>query len=105
MYLISYSQRVCLYRLRKRPTPGESRINEVMYHFIFVGPLFYSIGSLCFTNLYGSFKHGIIPNSLSIIISIFVLLAPYEEIIRFFIRKDKQIRSSNYFEDRIFFTA
>ena len=105
LFLMGLAQKMCLFWFRKRPTPGESDINTSMYYFIFAGPLFYSVGSLLLANVYGDFKHGIIPNCLSIIISLFVLLAPYEEITRFLMRNNKKIRSSTYSEDRMFLST
>ena len=78
LFLMTYAQKISLYRLSKRPTPGDSDINSAMYYFIFAGPLFYSFGSFCLDNIYGNFRHGIIPNTLAIIMSLFIFLAPYD---------------------------
>lgn len=46
-----FAQKFSLYRISKRPTPGNNEINTVLYIFIFLGPLLFAIGSYCWTDL------------------------------------------------------
>lgn len=78
LFLIYYAQKVSLLWFSKRPTPGSSEINTVMHYFIFAGPILFSIGSLCWTNILSSSSHGLIPNVLALLISVIIFFFPYE---------------------------
>jgi hypothetical protein len=48
--MMYFAQRYSIYNRCKRPTPGNSIVNSTMYQLIYIGPLLYSIGSLCWSN-------------------------------------------------------
>jgi hypothetical protein len=50
-FLYYWIQKVVLYKICKRPIPGNNVINTAMYQLIFLGPLLYTIGSICWSNL------------------------------------------------------
>ena len=105
LYKIKDVQKITLFKLRSRPIPGTSKINTAMYHFIYAGPLFYSLGSICVSNIYGDFKYGHIPNGISLILSLCIILAPYKEIVNTLKENYKPVRSSYYKSDRYFLTS
>ena len=77
LFLMGYAQKFSLYKLSKRPIPGNNEINTGMYYFILAGPLCYSLGSYCLVNIFSNFRPGIIPNTLAIIISVLIFFIPY----------------------------
>jgi polyferredoxin len=81
-----WSQRFALLNRCKRPTPGNNIVNTTMYQLIFAGPLLYSLGSFCWSNLMGDLPSGKIPNITAIVISIFIFVMPFKEISKQFIK-------------------
>lgn len=51
LFCMLYAQKFQIYRLCKRPTPGNNEINTALYHFIFAGPLLFAVGNILFTDL------------------------------------------------------
>jgi hypothetical protein len=52
--LMYWAQRYSLYNRCKRPTPGDNVVNTTMFQLIYAGPLFYSLGSFCWSNFLGN---------------------------------------------------
>ena len=63
-----------------------------MYFFIFLGPLFFSIGSLCWTDILANDERTHIQNIISLIISVIIILLPYDEIRQKIMQGDDEIK-------------
>ena len=72
-----WTQKYSLFNHCKRPTPGNAFINSTMYQFIYMGPLFYTLGSFCWSNFFKKNFIGFLPNIISTIISCVVIIIPY----------------------------
>lgn len=72
-----WAQRFSLYNRCKRPTPGNNVVNTAMFQLIYAGPLFYTLGSLCWSNFLGNLTSGQTPNIASLILSGIILIIPY----------------------------
>jgi hypothetical protein len=81
-----WAQRFALLNHYKRPTPGNNIVNTTMYQLIYAGPLFYSLGSFCWANFLSELPSGKIPNIIAMILSIFILVIPFKQIAKIFVK-------------------
>ncbi len=51
LFLYYWIQKIVLYKICKRPTPGNNVINTAMYQRIFLRPLMYTIGNMLWCNI------------------------------------------------------
>lgn len=82
MAFMYWAQKFSLLYRCKRPAPGNNSINTAMYQLIYLGPVFYAIGSFCWSHF---FKHnfiGIAPNLVAVIIAGVIFLIPYKKLIK-----------------------
>ena len=104
MFLLSIAERFVLYNFSKRPIPGQSNSNKMIFVFASLGPLFYSVGWHLFTDFKKDSKWFLYSEIILIILSIlfFVYTVWF-----FFYGETKtplsKIRKSTYEEDRPFF--
>jgi hypothetical protein len=98
-----WAQKYQLYYRIKRPVPGTNFINKAMNEIILFAPLIFSLGNLTWSNLIseGFSKESLVPNLISIGLSIVILLFPTNYIIEetLEITKDALV---DYEESRIF---
>ena len=52
MVIMFWTQKYSLYHRCKRPAPGNRSINTAMYSLILLGPLFYAMGSFCWSHFF-----------------------------------------------------
>lgn len=81
MLIMFWAQKYSLFYRCRRPTPGSKLVNTTMYTMIYLGPLFYSIGSFCWSNFFTAKFIGIAPNLTATIISAVIFIMPYRFII------------------------
>lgn len=75
-------QKYSLFNRCRRPTPGNNSVNTGMYQLIFMGPMMYSIGSICWSETLNKEQSGTVPNIVAIIISGVILLLPYKLVLK-----------------------
>lgn len=80
-----WSQKYSLFNRCKRPTPGNNHINTTMYQLIYLGPIFYTLGSFCWSNFFKKDFIGIAPNLVAAVVSVIILLIPYKKLVEIFI--------------------
>lgn len=77
MLLMFFAQKYCLYNQSKRPIPGNHTINTTMYQLIYLGPIFYTLGSFCGLSFLDRSTSDQFPNIVAAIISCAIFLLPY----------------------------
>jgi len=106
IFLNYWTQKYSLFYRYKRPVPGTDFINNALYQIIYLGPLVYSLGSLTWANFdpKGGPPESLIPNLISLGISVFIILVPISVIIDL-IRTNPVIPMDSYEKNRIFFST
>lgn len=56
MFLMYWLQKYTLLYRMKRPVPGTDLVNTAMSQMINLGPLFFTIGALCWSHLLDGYK-------------------------------------------------
>jgi hypothetical protein len=82
LFLMYWAQKYSLLNRCKRPAPGNNTINNVMYQLIYIGPAFYTLGSLCWSHFFKQSFIGIAPNLTAAIISVIIMLIPYRKLVK-----------------------
>lgn len=100
--LMYFAEKVVLFKYSKRPVPGYNDTHEVMYWFIYLGPLAYALGSFMWIDAYPGDYVAIIPNSIALIIGILIFVFPYSFILKKFMRKPPIVRPGLYNKNRLF---
>ena len=79
MGMMYWAQKYSLFNRARRPVPGTDLINVAMSQIILLGGIFYSLGSLTWSNFFpdGIPKYALLPNLIALGISIFMALVPY----------------------------
>lgn len=64
----------------KRPFPGNDNVNRAMFRILYCGPFVFSLGNLTWSNLIpgGGPYSSIIPNLLSIGLSVIFMIIPFK---------------------------
>ena len=77
-----WAQKYSMFNRMQRPVPGTDLINTALFQIILLGGIFYSIGSLCWSNFFpdGTPRSAIVPNIVALVISIIMFLLPYRAI-------------------------
>lgn len=77
-----WAQKYSLLNRTKRPFPGNDFVNTAMYQMIYLGPLFFSLGNLTWSNLLakGFPESALIPNIISTAVSVLILFLPYKAV-------------------------
>ena len=77
-----WSQKNAIFNRMKRPVPGTDVVNVAMFQLIYMGGIFYSLGSLTWANFLpgGIPENALIPNLVALGISIIIALLPYKGI-------------------------
>jgi hypothetical protein len=67
----------------KRPVPGTNLVNVTMFQILLFSGLFYSLGSLTWSNFMpdGTPSNALLPNLIAVGISIGLILMPYTTIL------------------------
>lgn len=118
LFLYFWVQKVVLYKIAKRPTPGNDTINTAMYQLVFFGPLLYAVGSFLWCGVLryrtegddeSKFESvGALPNTLAFVLSIITILLPYKVLTRELMTRlsdEKPFKPSRFEDDRIFFSS
>lgn len=80
IFLMYWIEKFTLLKRSRKPIPCNSLINNAMIQFLYAGPLFYSVGSLLWSNFLTEYLHsGSLPNIIAIIISLIILMIPYRK--------------------------
>ena len=80
MSMLYWAQKYSLYERCRRPIPGNNTVNTAMYTLIYLGPLFFSLGSFCWSTFFIDFI-GEAANLTACIISALIFLMPYRWIV------------------------
>jgi hypothetical protein len=108
-YLLMYwVEKYCMFYRYKRPAPGTDFVNKVIYQFIFLGPLIYSLGSLTWSNFdpAGIPKEALLPNIIAAVFAGLLLVLPITPIIlSCCIDANAVVKLTNYEDDRLFFPS
>lgn len=81
LVLMYFASKYVFFKQCKRPVLGNNLINARMHQMIALGPLFYAIGSILWIN-FSSNHADILPNALTLILSILAALIPFRELAR-----------------------
>ena len=83
MGLMFWTQKYTLLNKMKRPVPGTDLVNVAMFQLILLGGFIYSLGSLTWSNFLpnGIPKEALLPNLISLGISLLVFVLPYRALI------------------------
>lgn len=104
MVLMYWTQKYSLFNRCKRPAPGDTTINTAMYSLIYLGPLFYSLGSFCWSHFFEKGFIGLAPNLTASILSFIIYLLPYGFIVDS-IRGKRPDEEHFYEHNRIYFPS
>ena len=82
LFVMYWAQKYAIFNRMQRPVPGTDLINTAMFQIILAGGIFYSLGSLTWSNfLPGGIPRGAIGTNLaSLIVSIVMFFLPYRAI-------------------------
>lgn len=77
-----WAQKYSIFNRMKRPVPGTDTVNVAMFQLIYLGGIFYSLGSLTWSNFFpdGYPKDALVPNLIALGFSIVIALLPYRAI-------------------------
>ena len=77
-----WPQKYAIFNRMQRPVPGTDLINVAMFQILLLGGIFYSIGSLCWSNFFpdGTPRKAIVPNIVALVISFVMFILPYRAI-------------------------
>lgn len=80
--MMYWAQKYSMFNRMQRPVPGTDLINVSMWQIIFFGGIFYSFGSLLWSNIEedGIPKDALIPNLIAMAFGIVMFLLPYRAI-------------------------
>jgi hypothetical protein len=76
-----WSQKYSLFNRCKRPAPGTTYINTTMYQLIYLGPVFYVLGSFCWSNFFVVDFIGMVPNIVALVLAIIIFIIPYSKLV------------------------
>lgn len=83
LFFFFWTLKYHLFNRCKRPTPGYTSINTAMYQLIFLGPMFYTLGSFCWSHFFqDEDKIAPTPNIVALIISAVIFVLPYKKVIK-----------------------
>ena len=82
LFIMYWAQKNSIFNQTQRPVPGTDLINVAMFQIIVLGGIFYSIGSLCWSNFFPGYKP---PGALAINlgalgVGIVMFMLPYRAI-------------------------
>jgi hypothetical protein len=77
-----WAQKYSLFNRCKRPYPGNSAVNNIMYQLIYLGGAFYTLGSFCWSNFFKQSFIGVAPNVTAAVIAGVIFLLPYNKLAR-----------------------
>lgn len=102
--LMFWAQKNAIYGRYKRPVPGTTTINNTMYQFIYLGGIFFSLGSLSWASFFpqGAHNRGFIPNMVCLGISVIMFLLPYDVIFEYAYRDEEDEHVLKFEDYRIF---
>ena len=109
--LIYQTQKYSIFNHKKRPIPGGNMLNRGIWAIIRLGPLFYSLGSFCWSHFFPEDKTIdviITPNLIAIILSAILLFIPYRWIATKFVAKyfgTPEFKEEFYEQERVMFES
>ena len=107
MILMFWTQKYSIFNRCRRPSAGNRTINRAMYPLIYLGPLFYSLGSFTWSSFYRLNNDtfvDIAPNLVAAIVSFILFLLPYGIIVKCLMGKQYH-KNETYESNRIYFPS
>ena len=88
-----WAQKYSMFNRMRRPVPGTDVIHVAMFQLIYMGGIFYSLGSLTWSDFYpeGFNAKGLIPNIIAIVVSVITALLPYRAIFGLLFEDEAQL--------------
>lgn len=104
LIMMFWAQKYSLFYRCRRPIPGNKTVNTTMYTLIYLGPLFFGIGSFCWSHFFETSFIGIAPNLTTCIIAAIIFILPYKGFVNLVIKKGYQ-ETMTYAENRIYMSS
>ena len=102
-----WAQKFSILNFCKRPVPGNTTIHRVMFQFIYLGPLFYTVGNYIWKSYFPLALSTMIKTStiVSLVLSLLILILPFDVIFNFIFKDSDADNNLNYYEARIYFPS
>lgn len=97
-----WAQKYSMFNRMRRPVPGTDVIHVAMFQLIYLGGIFYSLGSLTWSNFFpdGFPEEALVPNLIALGISVVMALLPYRAIFTLMF-EEEQVLCLEYDKNRI----
>ena len=108
LFIMYWAQKYAIFNRMQRPVPGTDLINTAMFQIILAGGIFYSLGSLTWSNFLpgGGPTSAIAPNIAALVISIVMFFLPYRAIfIKCFEDEDEDDKCLYYQKNRMMLSS
>jgi hypothetical protein len=102
MSMMYWAQKYSLFKRCRRPVPGKNIINNAMYQLIYLGPVFYTVGSFCWSHFFKDDWIGYAPNLTAGILSVIIFMLPYRRIVKKSMHTEDPEQMSDFNQDRVF---
>ena len=85
LFLMYWAQKFSIFNYCKRPVPGNNTIHIIMFQFVYLGPLFYTLGNYVWKSYFPEELNALIRSSgiTALVFSLFILFLPYDVLFQF----------------------